>query len=502
MPYADFQILEKNLQTVFQLSSFRPDQEIICQAILTGHDLLAILPTGGGKSLCYQLPATCLPGLTIVISPLLSLINDQVAKLNQLSVAAAAITSQQTPTEKIEITTKLTTRSLKLLYLSPEQLQNPHWQKIWQMCQISCVVVDEAHCVAEWGNDFRPAYLQIKHFLTTLTPRPTVAAFTATATPATVAVITTALGLQKPRIIKQTALRKNLQINIHRPHSTTEKLVLLTSYLTRKNHTPAIIYCSTRNATEELANWLQTKAKYFPELFPTTVSSYHAGLDSALRQKLEHQFISNQIEILVATTAFGMGVDKPNTRLVIHWQIPNSIENFCQEIGRAGRDLQPASSVLLADFTDLHIHQTLFADLQKTQPIFYRQKIAKLMALQQLTTHQACINRLIADYFGEPTTAVRCGRCSYCQLPTILDPTPHQLFKQLCQWRQKLATNHVPLTKSILLWVALLRPRTMNQFLHIPGFGLGLRQHYQSPIQDILTTLLTHSPQPQTILAS
>lgn len=496
MPYFDSQILAKNLHTIFRLSSFRPDQQTICESILAGNDLLAILPTGGGKSLCYQLPATCLPGLTIVISPLLSLINDQVAKLDKLGITVAAITSQQTPTEKNAITTQLTNHALKLLYLSPEQLQNPHWQKIWQKCQISCVVIDEAHCVAEWGNDFRPAYLQIKHFLTTLTQRPTVAAFTATATPATIALISTELGLQKPRIIKQTALRKNLHINIHRTHSTTEKLVLLTSYLTRKNHTPAIIYCSTRNATEELANWLQIKAKYFPDLFPSATSAYHAGLDNSQRQKIEHQFISNQIEILVATTAFGMGVDKPNTRLVVHWQIPNSIENFCQEIGRAGRDLQPATSVLLADFTDLHIHQTLFADLQKTQPTFYQQKIAKLMALQQLTTHQSCINRLIADYFGEPTIAVGCGRCSYCRLPAILDPTTHQIFKQLCQWRKKLATNHVPLTKSILLWVALLRPRTMNQFPHIPGFGLGLRQHYQSSIQDTLTTLLTHSPQP------
>lgn len=477
MPATNSEHIFTVLKSVFKLPSFRPNQQLICEAILDGKDVLAILPTGGGKSLCYQLPAVCSPGLTIVISPLLSLINDQVSKLTLLGVAAAALTSQRSDSEKSQIAKQLQNDQLKLLYLSPEQLQTKKWQSILNACQISCVVVDEAHCLAEWGNDFRPAYLAIGKFVATLTKQPTIAAFTATATQTTSLLISRSLRLKQPLVVRQTAVRKNLRVIIHRCQSSNEKLLLLVSYLTRENHTPAIIYCSTRADTEIVAQWLTNHGQYFSERLPVSTAAYHAGLKSENRQQLENGFLTNQIEVLVATTAFGMGIDKANTRLVIHWQLPNSIENFCQEIGRAGRDQQPATSVLLSYKPDIKIQKTLIQTLANKQPQAYQQKISKLIAMKNLTETNRCLNRDIVDYFGEKTNGLYCGRCSNCLKPEIFDDNTRLIINKLSKWRSEEKCQHPflpPIVKTTLAWLALLQPTKNNQLKHVPGFGKGL----------------------------
>ena len=459
------------LRNHFHLNEFRAPQQEIISALLEQHDVLALLPTGAGKSLCYQLPATILPGTTIVVSPLLSLINDQVAKLKKLGVSAAALTSQKSFRQQARIRTALKKRKLKLLYLSPEKLLSKSWTEILASLPVSMVVVDEAHCVAMWGTDFRPAYIQIKNYCDKLRHRPIIAAFTATATKESAQYISQMLGLIKPKQFRLSTRKPHLQILVQPCYRPVDKLITLISYLEKPDRLPAIIYCSTRAAVMGLKQLLQKLL--LPFLPKITIAAYHGGLKTKQRITIEQQFITNRTDILIATNAFGMGVDKPNIRTVIHWQIPASIENFYQEIGRAGRDLKPAVSILCYLATDVTIQEKLNKK-HTTAQIRDQQKLTKLV---RLARSNRCINQQLEHYFGDSEHLAPCGQCSNCVSTQPLTSQCFQLARQLTRSINAI-NSKIPTPICMIELLSVLQPTTYTQLLCIPGVGRGWLKKY------------------------
>lgn len=334
------QQLHRTLDHFFGFTSFRPLQEEIVTAITNGQDCLAILPTGGGKSLCFQLPGLVLPGITLVISPLISLMTDQVENLSKKGVRAVALNSSLSQSEQAQAVQDIQLLLYKFVYLSPEKLASEQIQAVLSKLPIRLLVIDEAHCISEWGHQFRPEYRQIKQCIQQLSSPPIVAAFTATATPQTAADIRQQLGLRSPAEFRQSVIRSNLSLHILDCPTKTIQNLVCQRLLYRHQQSACIIYCATREQTELTASFLCQQGI---EAVP-----YHAGLTSDRRQHVQHQFIANRYQVICATTAFGMGVDKPDIRCVIHLNIPVSIEGYYQEIGRAGRDGQPSSCYLLS----------------------------------------------------------------------------------------------------------------------------------------------------------
>lgn len=472
MPTSDSEI-RSALHTYFKLDSFREPQAEIIQSILNHSDVLALLPTGAGKSLCYQLPACLLPGITIVVSPLLSLMNDQVRKLKHHGIPATALTSQKSTRQQACIRMALKLKKLKILYLSPEKLLNRSWQSLLIKLSISLFVIDEAHCIEMWGDEFRPAYLDIKKFLSAIAQRPCIAAFTATATQSTAKQIIRTLGLRTPKCFQLSTRKSHLQIIVQACQSQAEKLTTLLSYLQKPNSIPAIIYCTTQQATAELAECLP----HFTSAFTNyTITAYHGGLISEQRIAIEQQFITNKIDILVATNAFGMGVDKPNTRTVIHWQVPASIENFYQEIGRAGRDQKPAVSILCFCRNDLQIQ----AQLCNTKHAFSKRAQQKLHSFIQLLNRRQCLNQQLERYFNDPHTLSPCGHCSVCKPTQPLTQSQFQLFV----WLTRITTSQyrTPTPNSTITLLTVIQPINYKQLLTIPGIGLGWLKCYCSSV--------------------
>lgn len=471
-------LIHETLTGRFKIPAFRTPQQEIVTAILENHDVLALLPTGAGKSLCYQLPACLLPGLTIVISPLLSLMNDQVDKLRSLKISAAALTSQKSPIQQSKILQSLRKNGIKILYLSPEKLQTKKWQTFLATIPVSLVVVDEAHCIEMWGDIFRPHYLQIADFIQSLPNRPTVAAFTATATSITVNRIIKVLMLNKPEIFRMSTRKQHLQIIIQACQNQNEKALTLMSYLINRRRLPAIIYCATRNAVEELTGWLQ---QFFTPFFtsPYVVIGYHGGLTTEQRISIERTFIANHADILVATNAFGMGVDKPNTRLVIHWQLPSSIENYYQEIGRAGRDRLPAQSVLCFSKTDIKTQQRMSNSVKKDGDTIETQKLTTLI---KMLASKTCLNQSIEKYFNDPDRLPPCKRCSHCNLIQPLLKTDFQLRRILATILSKKIAGQILTFSTTIDWLTVVKPTTYDQLQCIPGVGRGWIKNYSAVI--------------------
>ena len=339
------------LKKVFGYDSFRPGQEQIVQRLLAGQDVLAVMPTGAGKSICYQVPALLLPGITIVVSPLVSLMKDQVGALVQAGVAAAFLNNSLNDNQKALMLRRAREGWYKIIYVAPERLEMPGFQRFAQERPISMVTVDEAHCISQWGQDFRPSYLRIRDFVASLPQRPVVGAFTATATAHVRDDIREHLALQKPYEVTTSFDRPNLYFETRRALPSQKPKELLDLVL-KEGDNAGIVYCSTTKQVDETARLLQSRS--------IRAAAYHAKLDADTRRKNQDDFLYDRVQIMVATNAFGMGIDKPNVRFVIHYNMPKDLESYYQEAGRAGRDGQPARCTLLYSGTDVRAHHPLF----------------------------------------------------------------------------------------------------------------------------------------------
>ena len=403
------QTKEMILQKYFGYSEFRSGQSELIEQILNGRPVVAVMPTGAGKSLCYQLPALMLEGLTLVVSPLISLMKDQVRSLAEHGVEAAYLSSGMSKQEYGAAVYAARNNKCKLLYVSPERLQNEQFKAFASELQIALVVVDEAHCVVRWGESFRPAYLAIKPFLDGLPKAPVVAAFTATATPVVRREISKCLGLEQPLELVTGFDRSNLTFIVEKP---MVKRRFLRSWLPEQNGC-GIIYCATQKQTEEVCNDLN--AWGYP------AGRYHAGLTMEERQRNQKAFIKNELQVMVATNAFGMGIDKPDVRFVLHYTLPLDVEGYYQEAGRAGRDGDPAECILLYSGKDVVTNQYLIErgqDNQEMEAAVWRLvRERDQERLKQMTfycfTHD-CLREYILKYFGEYGKSY-CGNCLNCQ---------------------------------------------------------------------------------------
>ena len=375
-------------------SQFRPGQEEIVEAILNGRDVLGVLPTGGGKSLCYQLPALAMEGLTLVISPLISLMKDQVDSLHEHGIRAAYLNSASSWEEVQYLRQALGQGDLDLLYVAPERLNHPAFIDWMREVNLSQVAVDEAHCVSQWGHDFRASYREIGGFIEALDQRPVVSAFTATATAYVRQDIIQQLGLEDPQLVVNSFDRPNLKLRVLEPQSKWEAL--------RQELHPEeamIIYANTRKQVDQLYDQLR-QAKF-------KVVRYHAGLSAEEREASQNAFIYEEVNLIVATNAFGMGIDKPDVRKVIHYNMPTDLESYYQEAGRAGRDGLPAEAILLYHAKDIVAAKFLIG--QSQDPSSER----RLQAMINYADYAGCLRQYLLSYFGE-NLAEPCQNCSGC----------------------------------------------------------------------------------------
>lgn len=389
------------LHKYYGYTSFRKGQENIITSIINKEDVLAIMPTGGGKSICYQVPALCLEGITIVISPLISLMKDQVDALNTMGIKASLINSSLSNSEYSKVLEEIENDECKIIYIAPERLDSMEFVNIIRGKNISQVAIDEAHCVSQWGHDFRVSYKKIPYFINRLGKRPIITAFTATASNEVREDIVNILDLHKPAIYITGFDRENLSINIVKS-SSKNKYTL--DYVENHKNESGIIYASTRKEVESIYEGL-LKRNY-------SVAKYHAGLSNEARKEYQENFINDDIKIMVATNAFGMGIDKPNIRWVLHYNMPQSIENYYQEIGRAGRDGEDSECVLLFSPGDVHTQKYL-VEVGIENPERKRVQYKKLQQMVDLVYSNTCYRKSILNYFGEPFLK-DCNNCSNC----------------------------------------------------------------------------------------
>lgn len=390
------------LKKYFGYSTFREGQENIINSILNGKDTFAIMPTGGGKSICYQVPALAMDGITIVISPLISLMKDQVDTLKSSGVNAAFINSTLSSKEVNQVIFSAISGHCKLLYVAPERLEQDYFKNTVKSLNISMVAIDEAHCVSQWGHDFRVSYKRIAPFIESLDKRPVVAAFTATATPKVKNDIIELLSLNSPNTFITGFDRKNLFFSVIRNEN---KLDFILRYLSKNAGDSGVIYAATRKEVDALYEKLLRNGY--------SVGRYHAGLSDDERSKMQDDFLYDDIKIMIATNAFGMGIDKSNVRFVIHHNMPKNMESYYQEAGRAGRDGENSECILLFGGQDIHIQKFL---IQQSIPSYERQRIElqKLNAMVDYCRTTSCLRKFILNYFGEEYEKDNCANCSNC----------------------------------------------------------------------------------------
>lgn len=390
------------LKKYYGYSSFRGQQREIINEILDGNDVLTIMPTGGGKSICYQIPAVILGGITIVISPLISLMKDQVDNINNIGIKAAFINSSLSEGEIGEILKQVTYGEIKILYIAPERLESMEFLSLITTIDISQVAIDEAHCVSQWGHDFRSSYRRISRFISLLTKRPIITAFTATATEEVREDIVKLLELNNPKIFISGFDRENLKLVVEK--GVNKKYYLL-DYLDKNKESSGIIYCATRKEVDHLYQLLSNN--------DIKVERYHAGLGDEERKRAQEDFIYDRVNVIIATNAFGMGIDKPNIRYVIHYNMPKNIEGYYQEIGRAGRDGEDSECIMLFSPSDVQT-QRYIVDVGSNDGIRKENELAKLQTMINLVYTQDCYRKYILNYFGE-VYETGCNNCSNCE---------------------------------------------------------------------------------------
>ncbi|MDR0833224.1 MAG: DNA helicase RecQ [Candidatus Symbiothrix sp.] len=420
--------IEKKLEVLkkyFGYSAFRPNQAEIVDSILAHRDCLAVMPTGAGKSICFQLPAMLFPGITIVISPLISLMNDQIRSLRQSGISAAYLNSSQSNSEQYDILNRAKSNEYQLLYVAPERLDEVVFLEYAKNADIAMVTVDEAHCISQWGQDFRPAYSKIPVFIAQLKNRPVVSAFTATATQRVREDILHSLQLDNPKIVVAGFDRKNLLFEVKTP---TDKNKTVLDLIKKHPNDYGIVYCSTRKNVEEVVAKLKTNG--------IKAAPYHAGFSAQERTQNQEDFLFDKINVIVATNAFGMGIDKSNVSYVIHYNMPKDIESYYQEAGRAGRDGSQAECTLLFSGQDVVMGLWLIENSSdndsdkeeidaKLKEELRMKARERLRAMERYCKTNDCLRAYILNYFGEPDDLhENCGACSNCNNPNeVVDIT-------------------------------------------------------------------------------
>ena len=398
----------QTLKTYFGYDTFREGQESVVESILEHRDVLAIMPTGAGKSICYQVPALMLSGITIVISPLISLMQDQVKALNEAGIHAAFINSSLSESQISKALYLAAEGRYKIIYVAPERLENYEFLEFARQVEISMVTVDEAHCISQWGQDFRPSYVKIVDFVKNLPGRPIVSAFTATATEEVKNDILCTLNLEDPKVVITGFDRKNLYYSVE---NIRRKDDFVMDYIDRHPTESGIIYCSTRKNVDKLYDELGSLG--------ISVTKYHAGLDNETRKQNQDDFIYDRVQVVIATNAFGMGIDKSNVRYVIHYNMPQSMENYYQEAGRAGRDGGESQCIMLFSAQDVIIDKFLLDSKEfegvedEDRSIIKERDLHRLHTMEMYCKTTECLRNYILSYFGEKT-GEPCGNCGNC----------------------------------------------------------------------------------------
>lgn len=487
------------LKEYFGYDSYRPGQEEVIDSILKGRDVLGIMPTGAGKSVCYQIPALMFSGITLVISPLISLMQDQVASLNQAGVHAAYLNSSLTYNQYLTALKYARAGRYKIIYVAPERLETTEFLAFAMHADISMVCVDEAHCVSQWGQDFRPSYLRITEFIQHLQKRPVVSAFTATATSDVRDDIIRILQLQDPMILTTGFDRSNLFFQTERPR---DKFEALKAHMKTFEGQSGVIYCLTRKTVEEVCERLNQEG------YPAT--RYHAGLSPEERKENQEAFIYDTKPIMVATNAFGMGIDKSNVRYVIHYNMPKNMEGYYQEAGRAGRDGEPSKCILLYSPQDIAVNRYFIENNNRNDELSADEQefIRKLdeKRLQQMSTYcvtHKCLRTYILNYFGE-NGPVNCGGCSNCLSPEgkaaaarvqIMKKSAgeedKELFDALRELRLRIAREkkiapYQIFSDKTLKDMCRIRPKNKMQFMSVPGVGFMKCNRYGTAFLEVL----------------